>query len=271
MLALLWGAMAVGGPENVHVVHAVHPIADVFGAIVNLDPDARAREAERALHEDWLPLVPGATGEIRYAGAGDALADVVAERGADAVVVGEHGWHRWSRGYVGSTASKLLHRITTPVVIVPVTTALEPWGEVVVGLDGEEETTPALHWAARVSATHGGRLRVVSVVDRHRFRAAVAYGGLDLDVVRSRLAADVEAQVDEHARPFGIPVDVEVTVGDPVDELVDAAEDASLLVVGRRFHASLAEFLLGSTGRTCVARSRCPVATVPIAHDEGDR
>lgn len=266
MFALLWAAMAVGGPEKVHLVHAVHPVSDVVGAIVNLDPDARAHQAERAMAEDWLPLVPGATGEIRYARAGDALTEVVTERGADGVVVGEHGWHRWTRGYVGSTASKLLHRISAPVVIVPVTTPLERWTEVVVGIDGDPANVATLTWAARMTATHGGRLRVVSVVEHHRLRAAVAYAGLDLEVVRSMLEADVDAQVDEHARPFGIPIETEVTIGDPVDTLVDAAENASLLVIGRRFHGSMSEFLLGSNGRWCVGRSRCPVATVPIAH-----
>lgn len=267
MIALLWAAMATGGPRHVHLVHAVSPVSDVVGAIINLDPDARAREAERAMEQDWLPLVPGATGEIRYMRAGEALADVVAERGADAVVVGEHGWHRWTRGYVGSTANKLLHRIPAPVVIVPTTTPLERWTEVVVGVDGDPTGVETLAWAGRVAATHGGRIRVVSVVEHHTFRAAVAYGGLDLDLVRDKLEEDIHAQVDGHVRPFGVPVDVEVSIGDPVDTLVEAAETASLLVIGRRYRSSMAEFLLGSVGRWCVSRSRCPVATVPVGLD----
>jgi nucleotide-binding universal stress UspA family protein len=46
-------------------------------------------------------------------------------------------------------------------------------------------------------------------------------------------------------------------------ELVHAARDADLLVVGSRGRGALAAAVVGSTSRGCVHRSPCAVAVIP--------
>ena len=60
-------------------------------------------------------------------------------------------------------------------------------------------------------------------------------------------------------------VDPEVEVrphviqGRAAQVLVEAAEEAELLVLGSRGHGGLAEALLGSVGQFCVHNAPCPV------------
>ena len=82
--------------------------------------------------------------------AATALIDLASQTAAGAIVVGAHGMGRWSRHYLGSTASKLLHRCVTPVIVVPgAAEALDPRADrIVTGYDGSNAAGLALIWAA---------------------------------------------------------------------------------------------------------------------------
>jgi nucleotide-binding universal stress UspA family protein len=56
-----------------------------------------------------------------------------------------------------------------------------------------------------------------------------------------------------------------VAEGPPALELLKAAQNADLLVVGSRGHGAFAGMLLGSVSEHCVAHSSCPV--VVVRHD----
>jgi nucleotide-binding universal stress UspA family protein len=47
--------------------------------------------------------------------------------------------------------------------------------------------------------------------------------------------------------------------------LIDAADGATLLVVGRRGHGGVVGLLLGSVARACTEHAPCPVVVVPPA------
>lgn len=69
----------------------------------------------------------------------------------------------------------------------------------------------------------------------------------------------------------GVDVTVEQRTGRPTDELVKAAEDAELLVLGSRGLSGIAGFLLGSVGLHVVAHTETPVVLVrarELAADE---
>jgi nucleotide-binding universal stress UspA family protein len=56
-----------------------------------------------------------------------------------------------------------------------------------------------------------------------------------------------------------------VREGQPAEVLVEAAEDADLLVVGSRGLGGFRGLLLGSVGQQCAHHARCPVVIVPKA------
>ena len=140
--------------------------------------------------------------------------------------------------------------------------------EIVVGVDGSEESRAALVWAVEE-----GRLRRAPVLAIHAWEVPMvpAPTGLvppsvevvgDLTELREDAASLVETMVREIA---GDAADVEIrplTVEDkPVRALLDAAErnDAQMIVVGSRGHGGFVSLLIGSTSDQVARHATCPV------------
>ena len=140
--------------------------------------------------------------------------------------------------------------------------------EIVVGVDGSEESRAALDWAVEE-----GRLRQAPVLAIHAWEVPLvpAPTGLvppsvevvgDLTELREDAASLVETMVREIA---GDAADVEIrplTVEDkPVRALLDAAErnDAQMIVVGSRGHGGFVSLLIGSTSDQVARHATCPV------------
>ena len=140
--------------------------------------------------------------------------------------------------------------------------------EIVVGVDGSEESRAALAWAVEE-----GRLRQAPVLAIHAWEVPMvpAPTGLvppsvevvgDLTELREDAASLVEVMVREIA---GDAADVEIrplTVEDkPVSALLNAAErnDAQMIVVGSRGHGGFVSLLIGSTSDQVARHATCPV------------
>jgi nucleotide-binding universal stress UspA family protein len=140
--------------------------------------------------------------------------------------------------------------------------------EIVVGVDGSDESRAALAWAVEE-----GRLRQVPVLAIHAWELPVVptATGLvppnvdivaDLTELREGSLGLVETMVREVAADAA---DVEVrplAVEDkPVNALLDAAEknDAQLIVVGSRGHGGFVALLVGSTSEQVARHASCPV------------
>ena len=140
--------------------------------------------------------------------------------------------------------------------------------EIVVGVDGSEESRAALDWAVEE-----GRLRQAPVLAIHAWEVPLvpAPTGLvppsvevvgDLTELREDAASLVETMVREIA---GDAADVEIrplTVEDkPVNALLDAAgqNDAQMIVVGSRGHGGFVSLLIGSTSDQVARHATCPV------------
>jgi nucleotide-binding universal stress UspA family protein len=140
---------------------------------------------------------------------------------------------------------------------------------VVVGVDGSLAARAALEFALEEAARRDAPLRVVAAVALPEFWASY-YGELvpppPSDIVKEarkttqRFVDDVVAARGGAGR--GLPISVEVRAGRPGEVLVDAAEGASLLVVGHRGRGSVSSVLLGSVGLQCVLHATCPVTVV---------
>jgi nucleotide-binding universal stress UspA family protein len=59
-----------------------------------------------------------------------------------------------------------------------------------------------------------------------------------------------------------VEVKPSVVEGHPVPALLNAAKEASLLVVGSRGHGAFTGILLGSVSQHCVTHATCPVTVV---------
>jgi len=135
----------------------------------------------------------------------------------------------------------------------------EGQGLIVVGVDGSEPARRALVWALAETRLRGGRCLLI-----HAFEylpAATGAGSVAAELASA--AHDVLEQELSFARDSGLSVDGRVMALGAAQALLDAAQDAELLVVGSRGRGGLASALLGSVSTAVVHHATCPVVVVP--------
>jgi nucleotide-binding universal stress UspA family protein len=129
---------------------------------------------------------------------------------------------------------------------------------IVVGVDGFESSKAALRWAIHQAKLTGA---VVEAVTAWQVPGGT---GLVPETDMPDYQDDARMILTEAITEMCM-IDTEVEVRPRVVQgraalvLVDAAEEADLLVVGCRGHGGLAEALLGSVGQYCVHHASCPV------------
>jgi nucleotide-binding universal stress UspA family protein len=141
---------------------------------------------------------------------------------------------------------------------------------IVVGVDGSGCARDALTRAATEATLRGARLRVVCAWE---VPPAVYAGGFapgvdqaTLDGFRENAEAVVrEALAEVERLQPSVPCEGEVQQGQPAEVLLNAARDASLIVVGNRGRGGFASLLLGSVSQQVVHHAPCPVLVVRAA------
>lgn len=138
--------------------------------------------------------------------------------------------------------------------------------KIVVAVDGSEGSRRALRWAHAEARHHGAALEVVTVWQYPVTTSIPAFGAMPAP---DDLAASARAELLEVLASEGITSDGPVAVsillaeGAPAHELLRAAKDASMLVVGSRGHGGFTGLLLGSVSQQCATHAPCPVVIVP--------
>ena len=86
-------------------------------------------------------------------------------------------------------------------------------------------------------------------------------------LVEARKAAlDLIEKVTQELDESAPPVTVQAIFGLPAERLIEASQDADLLVVGSRGTGGFARLMLGSVSSQVAHHAHCPVVVVP-----GDR
>lgn len=138
---------------------------------------------------------------------------------------------------------------------------------IVVGIDGSQGARRALEWAITEATLRDAHLVVI-----HAWLepAAVAVGsvitagGVEPEVFEDtawRILTDLVAEVDTSGLPQGM--ESHVVAGGAARALLDAAQDADLIVVGSRGLGGFTGLLLGSVSQQVAHHATCPVAIVP--------
>lgn len=137
-------------------------------------------------------------------------------------------------------------------------------GGVVVGYDGSECAAGAVRWAAEQAAALGRPLHVVRCWS---MTTAPTPPTRELGYVppmtdyETCVAEELAADVDRLG--IGGEVHLHVVHEGTAKALLEAAEGADLLVVGRRGRGGFAGLGFGSTADQVVRHATCPVVTVP--------
>lgn len=139
---------------------------------------------------------------------------------------------------------------------------------IVTGVDGSEGGNRAAEHAAAIARHWKARLLLVTVVRTPEGWWGIGGAPPSPEALSAALVEGQQkilAEVEEHLNLEGVDVQTVEELGDPVNRLISVAEanDADLLVVGKR-GAGLAErMLLGSVADRICHLSPCPVLVVP--------
>jgi nucleotide-binding universal stress UspA family protein len=210
---------------------------------------------------------------VKSSSAARALHELAEAEDAGLLVVGSSRRSPVGRVLLGSTAERLMHGSTCPVVVVPERwrpkASLETTG---VAYSDSDEARVALRGAHALARRAGAKLRVVTVVE-HRFEMhleteptlAGRAEKADLEDVEGLHRVKAEKHVRDVVTELGddVQVEVEALLGDPADVLIDLSRFMDLLVCGSRAYGPLRAVLLGSVSRRVTAEARCPVIVVP--------
>ena len=138
---------------------------------------------------------------------------------------------------------------------------------IVVGIDASTHSMAALTWAMREAAVKKVPLTVITV----EIVAASGWGGsqvygADFEL-RDKAQKAAEEAVAATAKSLGDGAPESVTVqallGQPAEQLIEAAKDADQLVLARRGTGGFNRLMLGSVTSQVVHHAECPVTIVP--------
>jgi nucleotide-binding universal stress UspA family protein len=138
---------------------------------------------------------------------------------------------------------------------------------IIVGVDGSGHSQRALEFAMHEAAVRHVPLTVITVHEAVRgYYSGIAVYPDDPDrTERARVAA--QAETDKVLAGLDGPCPESVTVkavhGFIVEELIHAAKDADMLVVGSRGAGGFTRLMMGSVAGQVAQHAYCPVLIVP--------
>jgi nucleotide-binding universal stress UspA family protein len=137
---------------------------------------------------------------------------------------------------------------------------------VVVGVDGSAESVAALRWAAHYATASGARVRALLA-----WHYPGAVGGPPVEKAPEAARHQTDAQMHEtldtaiakacEGQEAGV-VEKSIAYAHPAQALIEASNEADLLVVGRHGHGAFTGMLFGSVSIHCVTGAHCPVVVI---------
>jgi nucleotide-binding universal stress UspA family protein len=235
-------------------IPAYGPYYSVGSALRSTSPDFELTELEIARNAlaQALQRVPAAAQveatAVATRGRPPEVLVAAAEQ-TELLVLGTRGVGALSRVvHLGSVTSSVLHHAHGPVAVIPDAAPQAPASpsRVVVGVDGSKVSLRALAWAVSHARVTGATLVPLSVG-----------GGADDERELASLRAAAEA-----AGSGEVAVEPQVRRGSVSQELLAAAAEADVLVLGSRGRGGFASLLLGSTSSQVAGHSSRPVVVV---------
>ncbi|MFF0431475.1 universal stress protein [Streptomyces sp. NPDC004327] len=190
---------------------------------------------------------------------------LAAAENAELLVLGSRAMGAVAGYLVGSVGMTVAGLAELPVVLVRATAAPAPDGPVVVGVDVREPADAVLGFAFAQASRRGSGLDVVHAQQLPLF---AGLGPAMVPDVRPAVTPEIKRSLDDLLAPWrakyaDVAVTDRVVIGSAGSELVRAAEDAALVVIGRRIQRSVWGARIGSAAHAVLHHSRAPVALVP--------
>lgn len=137
---------------------------------------------------------------------------------------------------------------------------------VVVGYDGSDASRDAVQWAAGEALAREGEMIILAAMTVPMSASPMSFGVLSPNAIDDMIArvgnhVEDEAEALMSAHP-GLIARGKAVMGGAAGALVDASEDADLVVVGSRGMGGFKGLLVGSVGVQVAEHARCPAVVV---------
>lgn len=282
--ALVWAAEAAARRrEQLRIVHGLG-MPMVMGTFSNSESERyRAGEAAR---EAGHTILTESAAYARGVRPGLDVATVLAPEDApgvllnearhgDVIVVGSRGLGAVRAIMLGSVSVRTSAHAPCPVVVVPESDDRDRnRGKVVVGVDGSDSSRRALRFALHHALATGSEVVVVNSweVPLPADEASLAADAQSLheevfDRQSEEVVAGVLAEVIDD-RTQDLDISAVRMQANAVEALLEAGEDADLIVVGSRGRGGVRGLVMGSTSQGVLHHARGPVAVLPPHSDE---
>ncbi|MFE6648848.1 universal stress protein [Nocardioides sp. NPDC057772] len=199
---------------------------------------------------------------------GAVVTELVHAAGDSALVVlGDERHHSLARVVTGSVTGRVASRAPVPVVVVPTASPAGPnSGTVFVAVADCDASTELVARGLQESRDRASDLVLVHAWEVPAVYYETTLGQLDAAGweadARHRLMRTLERARGMVAGAAGVEAWIEIRRGQPARVIKEAAEEAALLIIGRRGHAFPLR-RLGGTGHALLRESSCPVEVVP--------
>jgi nucleotide-binding universal stress UspA family protein len=138
---------------------------------------------------------------------------------------------------------------------------------IVVGIDSSSHSITALEWAMREAAAHHEPLTVVTV----EVVVSSGWGGSQVYPADYELRDKAQKAAEEAVAAIKTKlgdaapesVTVKAVLGQPAEQMLEAAKDADHLILGRRGTGGFSRLTLGSVSSQVAHHADCPVTIVP--------
>jgi nucleotide-binding universal stress UspA family protein len=225
--------------------------------------ERQTREYSQALRERIEPMlaaameaVPeGVTAEhttLESSSPSRGLHELAEGSRSDLLAIGSTHQGPLGRVVVGSVGELLLGGTPCPITVAPKGFAKDGRDSlrlVCVGYDGSQESRAALIAAHGLASSAGAALRAI-LVEHSLPHFNRRDGSAEEDLHEALEAANAEAETV-------------TSRGEPAGKLVEASEDADVLIVGSRGYGPIHHVLVGSVSAKLMRSSRCPLLVVP--------
>jgi nucleotide-binding universal stress UspA family protein len=140
--------------------------------------------------------------------------------------------------------------------------------QIVVGVDGSENSRAALHWAYGEAAHHGATLTVLTTWHSPGIPMSPPYGAVPPEDYEEQPRREALALLERFTAELSVQspaVDIRTSIAEARNAakvLIERSREADLLVVGSRGHGGFAGMLLGSVSQHVVSHAECPVVVV---------
>ncbi len=280
-------ARKTGASIDLALVHVPYIVSYVNGVpITNDELDAERRAVDQTYLDRTRQQLAGegltVVATLLEGAVAPALADHIAARGHDLVVMTTHGRGGFARFWLGSTADALIRHITTPVLLLrpgdqPAERASEPaFTHILIPLDGSqlaEQIIPPATALGQLSDAAYTLLQVVEPSELMRHGADADVRDVEQTVTQRRLDAARE-YLDARAaqlRARGLRVQTAIVgVNPPAAAILGHARQhgADLIAMATHGRGGLARVLLGSTADKVVRGAEMPVLLLRPREDD---